>query len=102
MVSFPFFARTVPGECRSERPVGSELPGPSQPEAPRPETGQHHPAELGVLQHVVGRGRHPWQQNCGAHLTGKNSAGIFRELENVIVSIACVFESLVEVSWKAH
>lgn len=59
MLSFPSFAHTVLGERCPERSVGSELPGPSQPEAPRPETGQHHPAELGVLQPVVGRERHP-------------------------------------------
>ena len=59
MVSVPSFVHTVPGEHRSERSVGSELPGPSQPEAARPETGQHRPAELGVLRPVVGWGCHP-------------------------------------------
>lgn len=59
MVSFPSFVHTVPGERRPERSVGSELPGPSQPEAARPETGQHRPAELGMLRPVVGWGRHP-------------------------------------------
>lgn len=90
--------RAVSGERRSEWPVGSELPGPSQSEAPRPGTGGCHPAELEELRPVVGQGCCPGQQNGRADLAGKNSAGILRDLENVAASVAYVFKSSVEAS----
>lgn len=90
--------RSVSGEHCSEWSVGSELPGPSQSEAPRPETGGCHPAELEELRPVVGQGCCPGQQNGRADLAGKNSAGILRDLENVVASVAYVFKNLMEVS----